>query len=812
VNEGGDRDLTEIRDKRIIIDGKPVIIMCGEIHYFRLKRHEWQDRIEKLKAAGCNAIASYIPWICHEPVEGQVDLYGNTRPELDLDAFIRLCEENDLYIVLRPGPFIMAEMKNEGIPFWVYEKHPEIVPVTWDGKPVTTKTIDYLAPGFLQEVRKWYKHVMPLIAKYIYPNGGKIIGVQLDNEIGMLSWVSNSPDLTDFVLEDFASWLKNRYSADELAKRYPIDFDDFEDYCEKIRSPQEEYAVRLLHDLGYYMRNRYARYVNILSSYAREFGIKGIPFFINIHGTGGGRGLTYPIGVSQLYESYAGKEGFISGSDIYLGDLTMNNFQDLYLINAFTDAVNSQDQPLTCLEFECGDGNYGCTLGGRYDPSAADFKTRMCIAQGNRMLNYYLFAGGTNYVLEPKPNDGNNRIAFTGQRHGFAAPISPEGELNYTYFRMARTIKAVGAVSDKLADMDEERDGVFFAFIPDYYMTEYYYPGSTKSKEFVQNLEQRRSGSAWEIVARAMLNINYRFGSIDVQNRPLDPKTTPCLVIPSGAYMSMDLQIKLADFLKGGGNVLFYGELPVLDMEGNPCTVLVDALGVRVSDFHKAGRFYYLSVYADGWAAPRPEIRVGYAQTYKLEKGEAIMRVAGNDEICGFDVTVGNGRAIVLGTNYNCDISLFKAILERLGQKPGLYQDNPYYGIFMTSTANKYGERFIHLLNLDGFEKEFNIFDDDTPMFEGSKISLQPREGVMLPINVQYGDFKIIYSTAEIMGVDKDKIRFRLTQKSDKICLDTERGLLPSQEYKVEKKGGKTYIISLKDARADDQLELCFAN
>jgi beta-galactosidase len=88
------------------------------------------------------------------------------------------------------------------------------------------------------------------------------------------------------------------------------------------------------------------------------------------------------------------------------------------------------DQPLTSIEFECGDGNYGMTLGGRYDPSAADLKTRMCIAQGNRMINYYLFAGGINYRLEQRPNDGNDRIAFTGERHGFAAPLSPEGELN----------------------------------------------------------------------------------------------------------------------------------------------------------------------------------------------------------------------------------------------------------------------------------------------------------------------------------------------------------------------------------------------
>ena len=62
--------MIEIADRQILIDGEPRMILCGEIHYFRLRRDEWQDRIDKLQAAGCNAVASYIPWLCHEPGEG----------------------------------------------------------------------------------------------------------------------------------------------------------------------------------------------------------------------------------------------------------------------------------------------------------------------------------------------------------------------------------------------------------------------------------------------------------------------------------------------------------------------------------------------------------------------------------------------------------------------------------------------------------------------------------------------------------------------------------------------------------------------
>jgi beta-galactosidase len=179
--------MIEITQKQIRIDGRPAIILCGEIHYYRLRREEWQDRIDKLKAAGCNAVASYVPWLCHEETEGAVDLEGRTRPELDLAGFIDLCRDNGLYFFLRPGPFIMAEMKNEGLPYWIYRKHPDIVPLGWDGRPAATATVDYLAPGFLAEARRWYEAVMAVAAPRLQPNGGNIIAIQLDNEIGMLS-------------------------------------------------------------------------------------------------------------------------------------------------------------------------------------------------------------------------------------------------------------------------------------------------------------------------------------------------------------------------------------------------------------------------------------------------------------------------------------------------------------------------------------------------------------------------------------------------------------------------------------------------
>ena len=85
--------MVSIQNRQILIDNKPVIIRAGEIHYYRLEKSEWQDRIDKLKAAGMNAVASYIPWLCHEEKRGQFDLDGHDRENLDVIGFIELCRK-----------------------------------------------------------------------------------------------------------------------------------------------------------------------------------------------------------------------------------------------------------------------------------------------------------------------------------------------------------------------------------------------------------------------------------------------------------------------------------------------------------------------------------------------------------------------------------------------------------------------------------------------------------------------------------------------------------------------------------------------
>ena len=138
--------MVKLENRRIVIDGKPRLIISGEVQYFRLKRGEWRERIRQAREGGLNAIASYIPWIFHEEIEGDIDVTGRKLPEHDVAAFIDMCHEEGLWFLARPGPYQMAELKNEGLPYWIFTKYPEALSETWGGKRANGKNVDYLHP------------------------------------------------------------------------------------------------------------------------------------------------------------------------------------------------------------------------------------------------------------------------------------------------------------------------------------------------------------------------------------------------------------------------------------------------------------------------------------------------------------------------------------------------------------------------------------------------------------------------------------------------------------------------------------------
>ncbi|MCE0498240.1 MAG: beta-galactosidase, partial [Methylacidiphilales bacterium] len=101
--------------RSLIIEGKRKFIISGEIHYARVPRSEWSRLLDTTKASGVNCVATYIFWNVHEPERGVYNFSG----QADLGAFLTLCREKGLEVILRMGPYCCAEWNYGGYPFWL---------------------------------------------------------------------------------------------------------------------------------------------------------------------------------------------------------------------------------------------------------------------------------------------------------------------------------------------------------------------------------------------------------------------------------------------------------------------------------------------------------------------------------------------------------------------------------------------------------------------------------------------------------------------------------------------------------------------
>ena len=144
-------------------NGKPFFGVSGEFHFSRMSDTRWEDELIKMKMCGINVIATYVFWIHHEEEEGIFDFSGCRN----LRRFIELCHKHGLYVILRVGPFDHGEVRNGGLPDWLY------------GKPFEVRKLN---EGFLYYTRRLYTRIAEEVFGMFFGNDGPIIGVQIDNE------------------------------------------------------------------------------------------------------------------------------------------------------------------------------------------------------------------------------------------------------------------------------------------------------------------------------------------------------------------------------------------------------------------------------------------------------------------------------------------------------------------------------------------------------------------------------------------------------------------------------------------------------
>lgn len=151
------------------LDGEKIKLISGAVHYFRIVPEYWRDRLEKLKAMGCNTVETYIPWNIHEPKKGEFDFSNNK----DIVKFVKLAEELDLLVILRPTPYICAEWEFGGLPYWLLNED-----------NIRVRSTD---TKFISHVSDYFKELFKIITPLQVTEDGPVIMMQIENEYGSFS-------------------------------------------------------------------------------------------------------------------------------------------------------------------------------------------------------------------------------------------------------------------------------------------------------------------------------------------------------------------------------------------------------------------------------------------------------------------------------------------------------------------------------------------------------------------------------------------------------------------------------------------------
>jgi beta-galactosidase len=155
-----------LNDTAFLLDGRPFLMISGEMHYTRVPREAWRARLRMAKAMGLNTIGTYVFWNVNEPEKGKFDFSGNN----DIAAFVRAAQEEGLWVVLRPSPYVCAEWEFGGYPYWLENEA---------GLVVRSRE-----PKYLEEYRKYIMELGKQLAPLQVGRGGNILMVQIENEYG----------------------------------------------------------------------------------------------------------------------------------------------------------------------------------------------------------------------------------------------------------------------------------------------------------------------------------------------------------------------------------------------------------------------------------------------------------------------------------------------------------------------------------------------------------------------------------------------------------------------------------------------------
>ncbi|SDW14721.1 beta-galactosidase [Paenibacillus sp. CF384] len=350
-------------------NGEPIIGICGEFHYARYDERYWEDEIIKVKMGGVNIIATYIFWNMHEEVEGAFEWSGSKN----LRQFIELCGSHGLYVIVRIGPFNHGEVRNGGLPDWLF------------GRPFDVRSND---EGYLFYARRLYHQIGLQVHGLLYKDGGPVIGTQIENEHNHSSahWAMTS-GINNVWLNGGSDGNAHLLTLKDIALEAGID-------------------------------------TPIYTCTGWGGASTPVPDMLPLWG-----GYAYWPWIYYEEERFAGVKEHPATPEYIFRDKHNNSIPKSYNFEPF---YTPEDYPYACCEM--GGGmvqfyKYRFKLPYKSVPAM----TIMKAAEGCNLLGYYMYHGGTNPkgTINPYTND----LATPKMSYDFYAPIGEFGQVRESYKR-----------------------------------------------------------------------------------------------------------------------------------------------------------------------------------------------------------------------------------------------------------------------------------------------------------------------------------------------------------------------------------------
>ena len=679
-----------------IKDGKPFFLISGEIHYFRLDPKLWEKHLRMLKQSGANTTSTYIPWDWHEFEEGKFDFTGETHPARNLKGYIKLCKKIGLQLIVKPGPYILAEYEAEGLPGWLLKGiSKNTFALDELGEIISPNLVSYMTDEFLNYTFRWYDKVMPIIADYQASNNGPIIMMQVCNEIGVFQWLSGKIDYNPTVIKLYKKFLLEKYkSVETLNSVYGTDYNSFEKVAAPVGRIENKQDYCGYFDFHLFYRHYFALYLDVLIKRIRSYGIN-LQLTHNIPGWIYGNAAELPMLISTYEEIMRTRSDVVFGLDHIPEFVSFRNAHSDLACNKILEAMQPYG-PVWAAEFQAGTREHQVKCDAR-DMETFYFTS---LAHGLKGFNYYMFSQGIN-------PDGKG---YYGKTFYYQTPLSAKALKSVLYDSIKKVNDFIAKEKEELLS-SEVKSEICVGFYKPYFYTELTTSQLLKEKRlYIEKLgltlDPRfiREEIFFNGLLRSLQTLNFNYDISDLENSNVENLLRyKQLWVVTTEFMDANTQKLLADYVKKGGRLILYPAVPTLDLYLNPCAVLQDELEIKFKKSVSPNKI-------DAFGIDDVYTMFKEKQIFQNVSKTEIVSTTKTGEVCGIRKNIGYGMATILGYTFGYTTDEHLHLIEKIVSLDSIKRQAKLSDPdiqFVIRKGKKYSYMF--LLNYHNQKKSFTV-------------------------------------------------------------------------------------------------------